>query len=500
MVKKKMVKKKVKKPASVSKSDFEVFARGVERLKELGAELDGLDTRGFSKDAQAIRARLKTVSEIPSIEMDLKKLRAKIDNKFKPKKKRSSPKRNKDIGEIKDGLPKIERRIRELGSKVERMNSKKRKVDSGVGELVEVGFDNFLNDLKSGVSERVKMKEKQVAFSLKKDLVEHERVFRKKHSEMVKDFHMKRRGLEKDYHGKMSSGREKLMVEFRKKVEDNKKKVAAGLKKMSDDEKRFKKNKEAEISKIKEDLRKSKVAFEKHKSSDVAKRRKDFLEKKKGLEKKKIELGKKREMLEKKRVVDTKALEKKRVDSVKKIDRDMKVEVARRRAEFAKIKAGLEKGRIALEKKRVSDTKILEGNMKVELEKQKVAMSNKYQKMFRSFFQQKSMKVLKNDKDKLRRKFTEAGVKERIRLKMAFHDKMEREVAAKVDNIKIIMKNEFEANLKKKVAAHDEVLKRKIRAHDLEIKNKMAEHDKQLEKDRKNLQVEIKRKMARILG
>lgn len=535
VVKKKVVGKKSRKvvskvkPASVSKSDFEVFAKGVERLKELKSELDGLDTRGFSKDAQAIRGRLKTVSEIPSIEVDLKKLRAKIDNKFKPKKRRSVPRANKDIGEIKEELPRIERKIREIGSKVDRIGEKKRKVDSGVGELVEVGFDNFLNDLKSGVSERIKTKEKQVAFILKRDLKEHERMFKKKHSDMVSDFRTKRSSLEKDYHGKMSSGREKLMVEFRKKVDENKKKVednrkmvALTLKRSAEAEAQLERDKSAEVEKIRVGLAKNKAEFVRKKNAEAARRKEEsvrtrelFDKERKKLEQKRKKLEQKRigdtRKLEQKRIVDAKELEQKRIDDTrkleqkkiadaKKIDSEMKAALALKKREFDKIQAGLEKGRVALEKKRINDAEELEKNMRSEIEKQKVMLSNKYQKMFKGFFEQKSSAVLKGERAKLQRSFTKAGEKERIRMKIAFHDKLERELAEKIGDVRKSMKEEFETNFRKKIREHDVELKKKSVAHDAEMKRKMAEHDKQLEKDRKNLRVEIRRKMARILG
>ena len=72
-VKKKVVKKKPKRVAkekskpSVSRKDFETFQFGVQRLKELEKEFGSLDTRGFYKEEQAIKSKLKNVSEIPNI-------------------------------------------------------------------------------------------------------------------------------------------------------------------------------------------------------------------------------------------------------------------------------------------------------------------------------------------------------------------------------------------------------------------------------------------------
>src|SRR3989338_3545234 len=85
--KKSSPKSKKQKAKSVSKTDFETFKFGVERLKELEKELNSLDTRGFAKEEQDIKTKLKKVSEISYIERQLKFLKLKIDKKYKPRKK-----------------------------------------------------------------------------------------------------------------------------------------------------------------------------------------------------------------------------------------------------------------------------------------------------------------------------------------------------------------------------------------------------------------------------
>ena len=79
---KKVVKKRVVKTVSksipTSRADFEVFAKGVERLEELGAELNSLDTSGYETQVAVIRSKLKNVSYIPEIEKEMRDLKAKI--------------------------------------------------------------------------------------------------------------------------------------------------------------------------------------------------------------------------------------------------------------------------------------------------------------------------------------------------------------------------------------------------------------------------------------
>lgn len=57
---------------------FEVYAKGVERLKELEKELNSLSTKKYKKQELKIRKKLRNVSLIPEIEEDIRKLRLKI--------------------------------------------------------------------------------------------------------------------------------------------------------------------------------------------------------------------------------------------------------------------------------------------------------------------------------------------------------------------------------------------------------------------------------------
>jgi hypothetical protein len=57
---------------------FELYAKGVERLKELEKELNSISTKKYKKQELKIRKKLKNVSLIPEIEEDIRKLRLKI--------------------------------------------------------------------------------------------------------------------------------------------------------------------------------------------------------------------------------------------------------------------------------------------------------------------------------------------------------------------------------------------------------------------------------------
>jgi hypothetical protein len=118
------------KEGKISREDFEAFKIGVERLKELQRELNSLNTKKFKSDADAIRVKLKNVSEIPNIERGIKILKLKIANKYKPVKKRRGGGGSaavsgisNDIKDIKkdleQNLPEIKSAIKKLGKKVE---------------------------------------------------------------------------------------------------------------------------------------------------------------------------------------------------------------------------------------------------------------------------------------------------------------------------------------------------------------------------------------------
>ena len=190
----------------ISKKDFETFKFGVERLKELKKELDSLDTRGFSREEQRIRAKLKNVSEIPTTEEEIKSLKLKIHRKYLPKKTRKR----------KDKLV----------------------IDTGVGVLVSTNFNDFLNEIKTALSERVKRKEKEMDNVLKVDLKRREENFKNKHLNLTREFNekgrrleQKRRELEKKYTIKVKKTlqkkvSEKFNAELQKKLDSEKGKLA----------------------------------------------------------------------------------------------------------------------------------------------------------------------------------------------------------------------------------------------------------------------------------
>ena len=193
------------------KKGLVIFEKGVERLKELELELNNLDTRGFAYDEQKIRTKLKNVSDIPAIEKEIKALGLKINNKYKPKKKKDRSKVIKRLDKLDDKLddlkknsrkkaaPKISKQLEVLNKKLASMekSSQKRRgnIDSGVGVLIDSDFNAFLTDVKTRLSDRVRGKEAEVESILKSDLQKRELEFKKKHDDLIREFNIKKRNL-----------------------------------------------------------------------------------------------------------------------------------------------------------------------------------------------------------------------------------------------------------------------------------------------------------------
>ena len=263
---KKMVRKSDN-DVSVSREDFETFGIGVRRLRELKKELDSLDTRGFSKEEQTIRNKLKNVSEIPTIEKGIRVLKLKIDKKYKPKRrKKSAVKKSiediqEDIGNIKKFEEKIETRAKKL--EIDKKNKPKRRrrkksavrrsienlqedienikkfeekietrakiksnIDPGVGILVDNNFDSLLDTLKFSLSNRIRKKEKEINFLLKRDLEKRDKKFKQKYFDLLEEFKDKKKKLERDF----NEGYERLDEKKKKLERDSHDKYEKALK------------------------------------------------------------------------------------------------------------------------------------------------------------------------------------------------------------------------------------------------------------------------------
>ena len=184
------------------KKDFEVFAKGVQRLEEIKHELNILPVKGFENEVASIRSKLTNVSYIPEIERELIDLKAKVNGTYTMKgnlprqfpdlrkklhhlelelqkrkrvsfRKRISSKEKSLVNEI----PNIERQIKRFSQYLEEQKNEEErkkqilsKVDPEVNFLVNDKFTMSLTDIKAELSKRIKEKETSIQKQLHDDL------------------------------------------------------------------------------------------------------------------------------------------------------------------------------------------------------------------------------------------------------------------------------------------------------------------------------------------
>lgn len=237
------------------KKEFDEFASKIAQLESIRHELDSLDTRGFETEVKLIRSSLKDVNAIPqlrrelnnlkekikhhharkvvknsvskkllekskSIESDQEKLKKKISelaNQLESKRKVACKRQlsTREVDFVKD-IPKVESQLREIREDFRaHTKSAKTKVDSGVGVLVDTKFDDFVNEIKGELSDRIKSKESAMQAQLNVDLQEHEKMFAERYRDLVKEFHDK-------YKDKVNNElKREVRVHFEEKLRDS---------------------------------------------------------------------------------------------------------------------------------------------------------------------------------------------------------------------------------------------------------------------------------------
>ncbi|MFH0808554.1 MAG: hypothetical protein V1888_02970 [archaeon] len=547
MVKK--IKVIAKTPAQVKK-DMAIFEKGVERLKELERELNDLDTRGFARDEQRIRIKLKNVSDIPVIEEEIKALRLKINNKFKPKRKRKS----KVVEQLKDLNEKLE--TIEKASKVSR---KKSFVDSGVGVLVDTDFNNFLTDVKTRLSERVRGKEEELDEILKSDLQKRELDFKRKHDNLIAEFNSKKKKLtddfEKKFDAKVKSSlqkevSEKFNVKLKAKLDSEK--VALGKRykselKLHADEKLKREEQEMkaqhdrkiealeksfalrneklerelvhkydlklkDINEQEKKLREKARVFELERERKAAAARgKIDSEERKMIARNDVKMraleAKERALEEKIKNADLK--EKKKIDSeerklVAKNDVKVRALEAKERALEAKEKSADLKEKEILEAARLrlsEERKIMVAKIKAE-EKEMAAKIKR----------EESAIIAKVG---IRERMLNAKIAKNVELSKAYEKKAEENHLAFIDHVKKLdedkereigkikreLSGKFHIDLNAELVRKEGVMRAQLKnEYDLLLKQKIQEHESELKRKKLDLELEIQRKMKEALA
>ncbi|MEK6872814.1 MAG: hypothetical protein AABW90_02260, partial [Nanoarchaeota archaeon] len=151
--------------------DFEVFARGVERLEQIREELRNLNTGGHEAEISSIKSKLNNVSYIPEIEKELIDLKAKINGAHKNKKDSSKAHAviHKKINELKEKIPKthsnIHRKIDELRGIIpnkEKIYGKINELEKEVKKVKEMpNIKNQLKHFKDFIGKQKKEEERK---------------------------------------------------------------------------------------------------------------------------------------------------------------------------------------------------------------------------------------------------------------------------------------------------------------------------------------------------
>tara|TARA_Y100000310_G_C20612218_1_gene778622 strand:- start:390 stop:1577 length:1188 start_codon:yes stop_codon:yes gene_type:complete len=215
-----IVKKRVTHKGKI-KEEFNDFAKGIERLESLRAELNSLDTTGFNPEVRMIKSKLRDIGAIPQIVRELNSLKGKIEvgkvrqKTVNPRVLKQSKKLRKESEVLKRKISKIERKIDKkklspnqkkhikqipkLDAELKNLRSKftrhtknmKVKIDSGVGVLVDTRFDDFIMNIKGELTKRIKEKEFSMDAQLKADIQSREKLLSSRYSDLVKEFHNK---------------------------------------------------------------------------------------------------------------------------------------------------------------------------------------------------------------------------------------------------------------------------------------------------------------------
>ena len=168
----------VKKKEDVKK-EFTNFAKKIAEIESLKQELNALNAKGFETEAKLIKSKLKDINAIPEIKKEINSLREKIIH--------STPSR-KNI----ENIPKLESEVKNLKKDFEEHTKpSKMKIDTGVGILVNSKYDDFIDEIKAELTQRLKAKEITIKNKLKANLKENKEIFAAKYANLINEFHKK---------------------------------------------------------------------------------------------------------------------------------------------------------------------------------------------------------------------------------------------------------------------------------------------------------------------
>ncbi|MFA5019969.1 MAG: hypothetical protein WC533_02625 [Candidatus Pacearchaeota archaeon] len=201
------------------RENFYRFQKKVEKLEEIRREIFSLEnrglTKGLEKEIAIIKSRLKDTTAIPELEKQMHLLRKEIMERREIKRKSPLKKIGENVEEVVENVEgishsnmQIKKEIKNLEDKVNVHLDKKINFDSEVGIIVDSEFQSFLNGLKSNISDKIRLKQEEVRFRLKKDLI-------LKKKELNEKYHLMEKSLREQYSQKF-----KNVEEFKKKLSE----------------------------------------------------------------------------------------------------------------------------------------------------------------------------------------------------------------------------------------------------------------------------------------
>ena len=170
-----------------------------------------------------------------------------------------------EVGEIK-GIPELENQLKDLKKDFEEhTKASKVKIDTGVGVLIDSKYDDFINEIKAELTERLEAKEMVISNKLKANLKEQKERFAEQYTTLTNEFHQKykekvKEELKKDVKEKFKHILERKLAIERNKITDSLIKEHAN--KLHDDRKKIivklESDYEIKQKKLKENLNKEK--------------------------------------------------------------------------------------------------------------------------------------------------------------------------------------------------------------------------------------------------
>jgi hypothetical protein len=266
----------VKKSVKNIKKDFEVFSQGVQRLEELKTELNALNVKGYEAEAAGIRSKLKNVSEIPSIEVALQKLKDKLSGKYKSKKKaklqknllvekikkiekdvkvksKSSASKSaaytRKINKMQEDLALLKKQSDKQKKDEQRKRLLLMRIDPTVDMTVNEMFGLSLEEIKAELSRKIKSKETELQKQLRQNVDAKEQEYKVKGTNLREKYHqLYLTKLEKELDRQVKK-------RFSKLLKDSIRKQKVRLSK--DELRKFRQKAQQEFDKRREGLKKS---------------------------------------------------------------------------------------------------------------------------------------------------------------------------------------------------------------------------------------------------